>query len=258
MTRIHRTILTLLLLLAVAPAAPAGPYHGVQYGYNVTIPDNWTQIPADVVEATMKLAQNPSSKTTLVCDSAFQPAAEKKWFTYPYMIVQVIPYSSFGLRRQINEDEFAEVTKAMTGVEIGKAMDSALSPDARSIMSNASLGQPVLDRNKRRFLLPMNMTVAGIGKVKGMLAGHFGHDSLIQIGVYTRESDWDRYTSTTQGIIDSFHFDAAADYSTAAALASPSRNIWSGVAQKALAGGILGALIGGIGYAVSRFKKSKT
>src|SRR3954452_7131823 len=178
------TLPFITLLFVTATAAAAAPYHGAGYGYNITLPDDLTQIPADVVIATTKLAQNPNAKSALVTDAAFQPKVQKRWFSYPYMIVQVIPYSGLDLNRQLNEDEFGDVVKAMTGVDVNKAMDQSLSSEAKSAMSNASIGQPQLDRGKRRFLVPMNMTVAGIGKVKGTLAGYFGRRAVVQIGVY--------------------------------------------------------------------------
>jgi hypothetical protein len=257
----HRLpLITLVFITAISAAAAAAPYHGASHGYNVNLPDDWTQIPADVVDSMTKLAQNPNAKTALVTDAAFQPRVQKRWFSYPYMIVQVIPYSGLGLNRQINEDEFADLTKAMTGIDVNKTLDSNLSKEAKSIMSSASLGQPQLDRNKRRFLVPMNMTLAGIGKVKGTLAGYFGRRALVQVGVYATEADADRIAATSQQIIDSFHFDPADDYSVAAALANPTpnRTIWSGVLEKAMIGGVIGAIIGGITYAINRSKKSST
>jgi hypothetical protein len=262
MHRITLPLITLAFITAVSTAAAAAaPYHGASHGYNITLPDDWTQIPADVVDSMTKLAQNPNAKTALITDAAFQPKVQKRWFSYPYMIVQIIPYSGLGLNRQINEDEFADLTKAMTGIDVSKTIDSNLSKEAKSILSNASIGQPQLDRGKRRFLVPMNMTVAGIGKVKGTLAGYFGHRALVQVGVYATEADADRIAPTSQQIIDSFHFDPADDYSVAAALANPTpanRTIWSGVFEKALMGGIAGAIIGGIVYAINRSKKSST
>jgi hypothetical protein len=256
----HRLTLPLIILLFITTAGAAAPYHGARYGYNVTIPDDWTQIPADVVDATTKMAQNPNAKSALVTDAGFQPKVQKRWFSYPYMIVQVIPYSALGLNRQLNEDEFGDVTKAMTGVDINKSMDSNLSKEAKSVMSSASIGQPQLDRGKRRFILPMNMTVAGIGKVKGTLGGYFGRSALVQVGVYANEADADRLAATSQQIIDSFHFDPGDDYSVAAALANPTpkRDFWSGVFQKAMIGGVIGAIVGGIAYAMNRAKKSNT
>jgi hypothetical protein len=164
--------------------------------------------------------------------------------------------------RQINEDEFPQFTSRLTGLDIGKWVDNTLSSDAKSLLGKfeADFGQAQIDRKKRRFLLPINANVTGIS-VRGLMAGHFGRDSIVQVAFYCRAADWDHYAATNQGIIDSFRFDATRDYSVEAAIAHPSeRSTWSGVGEKALGGLIVGAVAGaiaGIGAALSRLRKAK-
>jgi hypothetical protein len=93
--------------------------------------------------------------------------------------------------------------------------------------------------------------------VQGFLIGYFGHESIVQVNFCTKDSDSDRYDAVRQKILDSFRFDPDKDYSVAAEAANPSsRSLWSGVGEKAIAGAIIGGLIGVAGYFKSRFKKS--
>src|SRR4051812_29651715 len=110
-----RLVAVVALLCATPPVALAAPYHGETYGYHVVLPDDWVQIADADVKATADAARNPNAKNVVVFDTAFQPSSHVRPFQYPYVIVQVIPYADLGLRRQVNEDEFADVVKAMTG-----------------------------------------------------------------------------------------------------------------------------------------------
>jgi len=251
--RLHITIIT-TLLLTLSPLALAAPFQSPDHTYSLTLPDDWTPIPADVLAATAQAARNPSAKIALNYDAGFQPAARKPWFSYPYCVVIVMPYSRFGLNRQIREDEFPKLVKAMTGLDINKAASDSVAPDGRARLSNASMGQPTLDTARRRFVAPLQLTVAGVGTIKGTLAGYFGRDALVEIGFYSRDADTAHYAPTADAIIDSFHFAPAADY-------DPSANppsFWANVGKMTLTGAVIGGLVGLVGYLSARARKSKT
>lgn len=263
MVQIH--IKTWLILLLTAgtciwpPCSQAASHQGKRYGYHVTIPADWTAIPSNVIEEMARAVRNPNSKNVVIMDAAFQPVSQERWFKYPYVIVQVIPYANYGVTRQVNEGEFEGLIKAMTGMNLDKAMDSALSSDARSIMSDPSIDRPQLDKKRRRFLVSTNMTVAGSGKVRGLIAGYFGRESLVQVCFYATEKDWNRHISTGRSIVDSFRFDPAKDYSVAVAAANPTkRSIWSGVGEKALTGALMAVVVGLISGIASINKKPKS
>jgi hypothetical protein len=148
------------------------------------------------------------------------------------------------------------VTQVLTGVNVNlnKAIDAQASPEVRARLSSASLGQPRLDSGRRRFIVPINLTVADAGNVKGTLAGYFGHDAVVLVGFYTLEQEADRFAPVSDAIINSFHFAPAADYDPSAN-ASP---FWSNVARMALTGALIGLLVGLVGYLAARSKRTKT
>jgi hypothetical protein len=257
-TRLTAATLLGVFLFAAARSAGAAPFHGDAYGYQVVLPEDWVQIPDDDVKATAAAVQNPNKNNVVVFDAAFQPVAHQVPFQYPYVIVQVIPYSSMGLRRQINEDEFPEVIKAMTGANVNEKMDTALSTEARSLVSDAELGTPRLEKEKRRFRQTSELTVAGAGKVRGTLTGHFGRQALVQVCFYAKASEWDRYAATGREIGDSFRFDPATDYSTAAAAARPTRRSNEpGVLAKVIFGTVIAAVVIAVAYALSQARKKQ-
>jgi hypothetical protein len=248
-----------LFLVAVAAVnwCPAAPYHGA-HGYQLTLPDDWKPIPAEKVQAASAAMQKPGAEHPLVFDAGFQRADASRWFEYPYALVQVISYAAAGAPHQINEDEFPDAVKAITGTDLRKNMDSVLSQKAKSIMGDVSTGEAQLDTPHRRYLIPMNMTVGnGIGKVRGLIVGNFGHNALVQVCFYAKQDDWDQYSATCQSIVDSFKFDPAEAYSVEAAAANPTRRFdWSRVWTMTAAGAVIGAFIGLIRYLTGKTRKA--
>jgi hypothetical protein len=262
LTKIRPTLIIFIACVApiTAPASEGAVFHAAQYGYNLEVPPGWIQIPQDVIQTMVSAAFNPS-RAPPIYDAGFQPASGAGWFEYPYVLVQVLPYAKLGSSRQINEDEFPQFISKLTGIDVGKVVDSTLSSEAKSLLGKLDMGQAQLDKKKRRFLWPINANVSGIGPLRGLVVGHFGRESIVQIAFYCRAADWDHYAATNQEIVDSFRFDATKDYSVEAAIANPSqRPIWSGVGEKALAGAIAGAVlgaIGAIGAVLAKLRKAK-
>ena len=235
-------ILLVGLTVARAQVAEALTHHGDLYGYSLDIPADWKAIPPDVIQKVTAVLIKPGTANAPIYDAAFEPAAHETWFQYPYLTVQVIPYSRFG-QGQINEDQFPEVIKHLTGMETNKVLDSTIKPDARSIFGAVNVGQPQLETASRRYLVPINMNVANIGPVRTLMAGYFGRESLVQVAVSARQKDWDAAAGPAQKIIDSFRFDPDKAYSVAEAEAHPSsRSIWHGTGEAAAVGAVLALL----------------
>jgi hypothetical protein len=238
----------LLVAFAGAGGAGAAEFRSEKSGFTVAVPAEWKRIPAQVVEEFAAASMKPEKRKLVTFEAAFQPAAQEEWFTYPYAVVQTLPYSSFGIHRQISEAEFGNVVKAMTGVDVNKALGSAASDEARGRLSGASVGTAQLDKERRRFEVPITMTVAGIGKVRGLLVGNFGRDSIVQMGFYTKAEEWDQQVAAGRSMIDSFRFDPDKAYSAAA-------NSGGGSLPAGM-GGIV-AVIVGLVYFVMRKSRGK-
>ena len=56
-------------------------------------------------------------------DAAFQRDESADWFTYPYLIVQVIQYENVGMKRQLYVSEFADLAKALTNLDLEEETD---------------------------------------------------------------------------------------------------------------------------------------
>jgi uncharacterized membrane-anchored protein len=225
-----------------AEAAEGSTFHHASHGYSLTLPAGWVRIPDDVVQRMMEalLEQNAS----ITYDTGFQPAASAKWFQYPYVLTQSVPYSQMGLDRQIKENEMGQVIKALTGMDLGKQVKGALKDEVKGIVSHAQVGTVDLDRANHRFFWTAEMQVAGVGEVRGGIVGYFGRDSLVQVMFYSRSQDWERDADVRSQITGSLRFDPDRDYDEAAG-----KSGWlsgSKLLRDTLIGGLIGAATAGV------------
>lgn len=255
---VRAAILASLCSMRWAQVCEAGSYHSTACGYTLSIPDDWKQIPDSDLQRTMGAVANPNAPHPYSFDAGFQQASDERSLTYPYLIVQILPYSNFGSGGQINEDQFPEVIKALTGANLKKAVDSQISPQAKSLIGGSSLGDPTLDTPNRRYIVPITMTVAGLGPVHGELAGFFGKDSLVQVMYYCKAADWDQYSPMMKTIANSFQFDPDRAYSVAEAAAHPSRSMfdWGQTGNAAVRGAVIGGVAGLLIYGLKKLKRN--
>src|SRR6185437_10647500 len=150
------TAITSLCLasFSIALAAPcfAAPYKSAQFGYTLTIPDDWKQIPQDVIDQYTKRVQNPNSPNMFNYAVGFQPIAHQNGLQHPYVLVQVSTYDQNHQNRQINEDEFPQAIQHLTGVDLRKLVDEKMSDDARKLMKDMAISETQLDTLNHRFL----------------------------------------------------------------------------------------------------------
>ena len=201
------------VLVCAALPCRAESYHSGMYGYTITLPADWKHIPGDVLHSLTERMQNPDAPRRPRFDVGFQPAANDRWFKYPYLMVQVVPYAEFGSLGQLNEDQFSRAVNAMTGANLSKSMDQQMSPQARALLSGISVGEPELDTANRCYHVSITMNVAGVGPVRSELRGYFGRESLVQVMFYSTEADADQLADIRKSIADSFAFDPDKAYS---------------------------------------------
>ncbi len=206
-----RSTLVCLCLGAPIPSS-AEEYHSETYGYRLEIPKDWVEIPEDVLEEAVA-KEDPVGDLTF--DTGFQRGPEEEEIYYPYVIVQVIPYSQLGLNRQLREDEFAEVVTDLRN-EIDKKRQEQ--DPVRSILRLpgvghvVQMGPPTLESVNRRFVWPSQMEVPGVGVVHGLGVGTFGRSAIVQVLFFSRRAEWRKHEVVANSILESFRFDPASAY----------------------------------------------
>ena len=251
---------TLVFLGSVlhATVVAAEEFYSISYGYYLDLPAGWVEIPKDVLQEWRASVLKQNAKTNIIYDAAFQLASSDRWFEYPYVLVQPLPYATFGVHRQINEDEFSRYAQMMTGLDVDELLDEKLSSDARQLLGNLEFERPQLDVAHRRYLWPIRMDVQGVGPIRGLVVGYFGRDSVVQVAFYSRRSDWDRHADVRRTIVESFRFEPDKAYSVEVAAANPTpSSIWQRVLEKGLVGGITGGIIAAIIAGIAAMKRKK-
>ncbi|MFH1717229.1 MAG: hypothetical protein ABIF19_07760 [Planctomycetota bacterium] len=245
MDGIKLTLLSVSLLLGGYHNALCAEvkHHGESYGYNLVFPSDWIQIPQDDMDKAFAAVSDPDSKHHIQYDAGFQESSATRLLEYPYVLVQAIPYVSFGLNRQIYESEFPKIIKAITGLDLYEVVGQTLTSEAGQLFSKLQTNKPHLDIARRRYLWELEMNIEGTGQVKGLCAGYFGRNSLVQVMFYSTKSNWDDYSDVRKSIIESFYFDGNQAYSTELASRSQASTIWERVLGKAIGGAVAGGLI---------------
>ncbi|MHC4259426.1 MAG: hypothetical protein ACYSTF_03290 [Planctomycetota bacterium] len=125
-------VLVLVLLLEVTSSngiclgTEEERFHGWVNGYSFVVPHGWTQIPYNVVQQNAKLALSTEGQSRVSYEAAFQHHSAKRWFQYPYVLVQVMKYSKLGIDRQVRDSEIRQITKAVSGLDTTDLVEETL------------------------------------------------------------------------------------------------------------------------------------
>lgn len=185
-------------------------------GYSIATPEGWVEIPEEIVAERFEFLFSPESKTAYSFEMAFQQSSSGKWFEYPYVLVQVMTYSSMGLNRQIYKSEFKKIISGLTGLDIDDVINKNISEDAKGFISGGAIGEVSLDRENNLYVFGLEMNVEGVGKIQGQVAGHFGKYSIIQVNFYDLKSNWSQTKDERELIQGSFKYDPAMAYNETA------------------------------------------
>jgi hypothetical protein len=132
----HKTKLVTYVLLIVmfAGVSTASASELKKNGFSISLPDEWVEIPRDVIDAYEKeIARLAPNAPAPHYDYGFQLGSSQNWFEYPYILVQInntgrIPES------QLEKFEAYNIQESLDKHKKGLS----------SIMSNIQAGKMVL------------------------------------------------------------------------------------------------------------------
>lgn len=244
MNRRHTFVLIALLSsLGGVPIRGADNYHGRTYGYRVDLPEGWIQIPQNSVRKMRDSVLNERARSDIIYDAGFQIESAARWFEYPYVLIQPLPYAQFGLNRQPYEDELPGYVRQITGLDLEELADEHFSRDMRGSVHELHGANPWLETQKHRYLQTIDVDVQGVGPVRCLTVGHFGRHAIVLLHFYSRRSDWDRYSGVREAMLSSFGFDPEYAYSAQGSSAFSWTRFFKSVAFGACAGGVLGFVL---------------
>lgn len=211
-------VLILCALLAWAPSAYAYSYHSFTYGYAVSVPDDWVQVPDDILA--IRAPDLPIVRTQRgTIDVAFQPKRNAKPLEYPFIIVEVVPYSGIGYAQQVTDDEIRGIVRMNTGLDPA----NPYSPDNQILEGGAELesldGVLNFEHENRRYMWSSTANVSDAGLVRSRQWGFFGRDAMVTVTLYEHGRGSDRLRDMARAVAGSFKFGIGHEYQPAFTLA---------------------------------------
>lgn len=186
------------------PASPATQtFYSVDYHYSVQTPANWHQLTHDTVDRAVGFLRRKPATQNLTWEAAFQPAP-MDMLMYPYVILQVAPYST---DRQPSESEMQEAVKAMSGNNFKKISGSTGNAVLDRYIAGANLTTTQYDVTNHVVYQTMMMPVGMGRQIKGLVVSHFGRRAIVSVMCYADVHEFPEDQKQFDQIISSFKFD---------------------------------------------------
>lgn len=182
-------------------------YRNDNHKFRIKFPVNWEEIPKNTIDEFKNLATKEGSKINVDYIAGFQ-LSNSEYFQYPYMLIQKIntekiPSSQLeSLWKSFYDEDFQEVTQDQL---------SNIKPELLND-NNTKITTPLIDKERNMIFLNIEMNVANIGKIKGLMVSCLGKDSIIQLLFYSTEEEYSDQLPIFNSIIDSFAYEDGFSY----------------------------------------------
>ena len=246
MKKILTAILFCFFLLPTMASAESLDYTSQQYHYSFTIPTGWIEIPKSTIDEVMQQAAEMTGGQFIDYAAGFQ-LENTEAFQYPYILVQ---------QHKVNTPSYSQITHTFESDKFSESVNEKID-EYSELMTNASLQDPFVDKERNIIFMNLEMDVANVGKVKGLMAMFLGKSGITQLYFYSVKSEYSENLSTFNQIIDSFGYEQGYEYNEEEVKKNDSPSIFEGVAEKGIIGAITGGLIAMIFGVFSRSKKKE-
>jgi hypothetical protein len=198
----------IFVIAAYADQAAGTDFHGTSAGFTVTIPNDWVQIPDNVVQqdAALFAARNNSNPAHWL--SAYQQKSDD-WFRYPYLIIGTMSYPG---NAQPSEDQIAQQIKNLMGVDLYQQIKEHNSALVSKVILGASIESAQWDGARHAVDSVSHASVATWGLVKGYSATCFGKKGMVQVACCDTDDQFDARLPIFRKVGDSLRFDPGFAY----------------------------------------------
>ena len=223
------------------PNVPTGrildKYYDHEHHFSLTIPDSWTRMSRTELEAIRNFVRLRGMEDLLQYETGFRPN-NSPMGTFPYILVQIVPFSTAGLTYQEIQDKLGQ------GIDEPLKIVEERVPD---LARGLKIGQPTLDKSHNRIVVRLSSEVAGVGQAEAISMCHLSKDGVVGIHCYAKADSFEKRLPLFMDINNSFFFDDG--YEFVAAKSSPKGNsnamLYAVLAVLVIgAGGAFAAIIG--------------
>lgn len=203
----------LCTICLLSNSALAWSYHSFSYGYTVSLPEDWEQVPDEVLAVRGPGLPAIRSRNGRF-DVAFQPKRKSKWMDYPYILVEVVPYSSMGYQQQVDQREILEIVKANTGLD---PLNPYPTEGQTAMGGGEAESDTVLDfeQTNHRFMWSSTSHLDRLGTIRTRQWGFFGKDCLVNITLYEQGRGSERLRDMARTVAGSFKYEIGREYQPA-------------------------------------------
>lgn len=189
MTFVRQVICLVTLVGTIAlHTAAAAPFSALSDGFSIQLPPGWIPIPSAAIgERIRELVRRAPNAPTLHYDYGFQFGSPDRWFTPPYVLIQVKRTG------RIPESEFAKLDRFS-----GNDTAAELQDKFRGIATDTEIGKMRYDPTSRVIWLNAGLNVAGVGRIAGVSAIVPTEYGTIQLSGYAHEREF-------MGFLTQFH-----------------------------------------------------
>lgn len=226
----------ILILIAILSLHVAGKENTLSAGsdFQISIPSDWVEIPRGILDQ-YEVAVKELTGQNQTFEYGYQLAGSGNWLEHPYALVQI--------RRtgRIPEGELKKYKKIEKGFNEGVQI---LEESAGDILDDIKLGETVYEQDRHILWSAMTMNVANVGSVKGMVAMKLTEFGMIQFMGYAKEENFAQLEPVYRKMVHNLTVNPEDEYKPRWTDNAPGL---SGINWgKALASGIVGALIAGV------------
>jgi hypothetical protein len=229
MRKILITIFFCFFLLPLTTNAESLNYVNQQNHYSFTLPDNWIEMPKSTIDEVMQQVIDQTGEQFIDYNTGFQ-LEDTQPFQYPYILVQ---------EHEVSAPSYSQISKTFESDKFFESVTKKID-EYFELMSNASLQNPFVDKERGIIFMNVEMDVVNIGKAKGLTAMFLGKESITQLNFYSVKSKYSENLLIFNQIIDSFRYEQGYEYDEEEAKKNDSPSIFNGAIEKGIIGGIMG------------------
>ncbi len=231
MTLVRQVICWFTLVGSISlHTAAAAPFSAPSDGFSIQLPPGWIPIPSAAIdEAIREVVRRAPNAPTLHYDYGFQFGSPDRWFTPPYILIQV--------RRtgRIPESELAKLDRFSSNDAAAELQDKF-----RGIATDTEIGKMRYDPRSRVIWVNAGLNVAGVGRIAGVSAIVPTEYGTIQLSGYAHEREFMGFLTQFHEMVSSLAVVDSAKYRSRATDLFPflSWIEWDSVFFSALTGGV--------------------
>jgi len=199
--------------------------------FTMTIPSGWLRVDEDVVAGLNEEAARQGVGDRVRITDAFQ-YENSETAPYPYVVVQIGNESDQGFKATYEDLEKILVERYGS---IREEAELAL-PDIAKLVS---LGTPVFDSSRNRFVQYLSGQDPQLGTTKGISIGFIGSRNWVYLHCYTLESDFSEHLKQFYRFAEAFQWNPGYEF-----VASKNKGSW---VEKWIAGVLVSLVATAIG-----------